>query len=309
MARVKLIHEYVGQFWHAFDESLKAIPEGEDFPYKDDRISIVEKGPKILILRIGGQNKEYELSAMPSKLAMVFAERYFNKDPANNLALGAFLVVHPKGDREKARDLWSEAARRGLKDQVDAVLPELGIELAEVNEAEALGQVSPPAAPLVTTARDEVRKLFQDDYDMAKSSPERIVLADMLLTQALESQDAVERYALLAEARDIAALSGDTDALGRVADTMANLFTVDPETAKTDGLEAASKAADSPETFAAVAQAALDLTDAAMLAEQYNVAKKRVAVAVSAAGKSKDSELVKQAKAQNKDVLAQLKKK
>ncbi|MGE0606193.1 MAG: hypothetical protein AB7O62_03630 [Pirellulales bacterium] len=306
--RVKLLLAYVEQFWKGFDEALKAIPEGEDFEYKDDRISIVEKDPKFIILRTGGKNRTWSMDALPSRLAMTLADRYFNDDPANDLARGAFLVVHPKGDREKAREHWSAAARRGLKDQVDELLLELDVPIAVASDDEppAMDAKVPPAA-IVTTAREDVRKRYADDFNMAVDAAERIVLADKLLGQALESQDNPERYALLLEARDMAGLSGDTETLTRVADALANIYKADAEEETTRGLDAAAKAADSPEASAVVAQAALYLTDVAMLSERPKVALARVKVAVAAANKSGDKDLKKQAILQQKDVKAQAK--
>lgn len=329
--RMKLMHEYVSQFWHAFDESLMAIPEGEDFLYEDGRISVVKKGPKILILRIDGQEKEYELGAMPSKLAMAFTERYFNNDPANNLAMGAFLVVHPKGDRETARELWSEAARRGLKEQVDAVLPELEIGATEVMESIASDDANTPQPGMaggdagsitdgskkrqpvpsnedVQNERQQIRTTLKSEFAAARMPADKGKLAERLFLAAREPSDNLpERYVLYDEARQLAAESGQIELLENCIKELAQWFAVDTLSLKAECYPAAFKAAGKGADHRRLAQICLELVDEATAAEDFVLADKFLVLAKSQAAQAKDTNLKKAAAEKDAEVRRRLK--
>jgi hypothetical protein len=317
VARVTALLAYVEQFQQAVKESLTALKNKEEFAYGDDRIGVVEVTSDLLVVRIGGANKEYPVDNLPSKLAVAVAEDWFDNNPANKLAIGAFLVVHPKGDRDRARALWQEAQNAGLSNEAALVMPELDVsiptELADDDAEEPAamaasddGRAPVPAPDVLRPARDNVKQVYADDYAAARSTPQWRDLADKLLTEALAMDgNSVERYALLAEARELAEKAGDASVIVRTADALAEVYALDPWELKVTSLETAAKEANTPETNAAIAQSALELTDLAVVFEMYDVAGDLTKVALTAARKSKDGDLLKTAAARNKE-LAQL---
>jgi hypothetical protein len=312
VVRVRAMLSYVEQFQNAVTESLKSLDGGLDFAYEDDRIGVVEKSANLLVLRIGGVNKEYKIDDLPSKLAVAIAENWFRKDdPAAKVAIGAFLVVHPKGDRDRARALWQQAQLEGLTDEVALVMPELEVVIpdelpdapAEVPAVADDGRTAVPAADAQQAARDAVKQQFAADYEGAKDAATKSALADKLLTEAIGMEGSGDaRYVLLAEALDLALQASDAGVIVRTVDALAESYAVDGWQLKVQSLEGAGKSAQTPEANASLARAALDLTDEAVVTEMYDIAGQLTKTALAAARKSKDGNLLKEASARNKEV-------
>jgi hypothetical protein len=314
VARIELIYGFVEQFWKAVDESISAIAEATDFPFgEDDRASMVEKSPEMIILRIRGQNHEFALDNLPPKVAVALAENYFAKDdPVTKLCIASYLAVHPDADREQARGILLQASLTGQEEQAEQLMPELDVEpptelpaIAGGGGGDASGRLPVPSRPAQDQAREEIRGAYQTDYDQAVGPPELVALSDVLLNAGVDTtDDATKRYVLLAEAAMLAARAGDLDALARAADQMSGLYQIEAWDAKVDALQDAGQGTDDQALQAAIATAALTLYDDAAIEEQYDAAKKLARAALAAARKAKDQELLKDASARNKEAAS-----
>ncbi len=123
--RLQLLYDYLEGFWKSVDEGASSLKAVEELMIGDIRVAVVEYTPGLLVLRVKGENKRYTVKTLPAKVALTLAERVLKPDaPQNKVFFGAFLAMDGKGDREAARQLWSEAQKAGIG--VSALLPELG---------------------------------------------------------------------------------------------------------------------------------------------------------------------------------------
>ena len=88
----------------------------------------------------------------------------------------------------------------------------------------------------------------------------------------------------------------------RAADALAESFAVDALEMKAEALGAAAAAASTAELNLTLAGTALELTDEAVLGERYDLAMRFSRLALVAARKGKDGELLKEVVARNKEV-------
>ncbi len=115
VGQLKLLAEYVSQFWDAVHQMLPKLEAAETFEVDGEQISVVEASSELIIIRAAGKNREYKFPKLPSKLAEALAKRWLDKDSAVSLVvLGAFEAVDPKGDRQEARRLFERAQLGGV---------------------------------------------------------------------------------------------------------------------------------------------------------------------------------------------------
>jgi hypothetical protein len=112
------------EFWKAVQESLKGLAGGDEISINGQTVVIVEINADQMTVRSLGKNRRYKMDEMPANLAFALAERWFKADePSTPAFLGAWLVVHPQGDKAQARALWAKAAAAGV--DMTLVQPEL----------------------------------------------------------------------------------------------------------------------------------------------------------------------------------------
>lgn len=122
--RVELLIKYVEGFWEAARLTLGKLQAAEEIKIDEEVASVVELSREGLTLRVGGRNREYTLTTLPPKIALYLARRWLAPDdPASDVAVAAFLMTDPKGDRQEARRLLLSAAARGI--DVKPLLAEL----------------------------------------------------------------------------------------------------------------------------------------------------------------------------------------
>lgn len=103
------------EFWRAVRESTKSLGAGQELTIGSTRIAVVEASEKLLILRVGGQNKRYPIDDLPMGLARTLATTWFdNNAPSTKVFTGAFLYVEPNGDPAEVRQLWQAAQQGGV---------------------------------------------------------------------------------------------------------------------------------------------------------------------------------------------------
>ena len=125
--RVELLASYVQGFWEAARGTLAKLQVAEEITIDGEVASVVDVGQDRLTLRAAGRNREYTLGNLPAKIALYLARRWLAPDdPASDVAVAAFQMVDPKGDRTEARRLLQSAAAGGIK--VKPLLAELEAE-------------------------------------------------------------------------------------------------------------------------------------------------------------------------------------
>lgn len=151
--------------------------------------------------------------------------------------------------------------------------------------------------------RDEIRRIFQQEYAAASTPEAKRSLAELLVKQALDtSGDPVAYYVLLAEARDLAADAGDSRTFLQALVALSRKFPIDWVTMAAEGLEQAARRSRPPAANAALARAALKLVDGALRDDQYPQAQMLATAGRDMARKAADAELLKEAVARLKEV-------
>ena len=88
-------------------------------------------------------------------------------------------------------------------------------------------RVSPPSAEDQKELSETVREVYGDEYDLAKSSPQREAFAKKLLETGKESTDSTEQYVLLRVARDAAIQNSSVDLAMEIISELSTRFEVD----------------------------------------------------------------------------------
>ncbi|MDY0171175.1 MAG: terpene cyclase/mutase family protein, partial [Thermoguttaceae bacterium] len=149
-----------------------------------------------------------------------------------------------------------------------------------------------------------VREVYGDAWKEARTSEQRKALAEDF-KKAGESEAEPEAYfVLLRLTRDIAAQAGEAGLAFEAIDLLAARFDVDAYRFKGAALSQAAKSATSPAQLTAVAQRSLELVDQAIEADDFTGAKYLAGLALDAARKANEHELVKQAGVRHRGVEA-----
>lgn len=160
-----------------------------------------------------------------------------------------------------------------------------------VPPADVTARAAVPSATAEKEARGRVRDLFKDRY-ARKTAGERRELARELLRHAEKtSDDATARWALLAEARALAAEAGDVNLTGTACEAVARHYDADGTPLKLASYAEAAKAARSVEEFENLATAYLELLDDQVANDDYDGAEKAASLASQHARKANDAGL------------------
>jgi len=147
-----------------------------------------------------------------------------------------------------------------------------------------------------------IKEVYGDEWKNAETSAQKQALATKLLKAAGESTDNNNRYALLKVARDVATQAGDAELAFKAIDAMTSRYDVDTYKLKGTALSQAAKSAESQKHSTAIAERALVLFDQAVVKDDFVVAKYLGKLALDAARKGRDGQLVKRVVARNKEV-------
>lgn len=119
------------QFWAAVDRTLEVLQAGEEFEFGDKVMVVVEAEKNKLIVRVTGKNYRWTNADMPTKVAVVMAQRGLDKPAAARLFIGAHYVIDKEGrDVLQARGSLDQAARSGdpaFKQNAEALLAEIDV--------------------------------------------------------------------------------------------------------------------------------------------------------------------------------------
>ena len=295
--RVRALCGHLEQFWYGIAQSASGLDGGEELIVGDTRVAVVEATAQQLILHVAGRNRVYKIKDLPSSLVASLANRWFSKEPKSKVFYGAYQAVDPKGDRQRARRLWQEAAAAG----VDIGDLEAELDKFEHLETPPVGGVPnrsavPNDAERIGHAEKLVHEVYGKELDEAKLTLDKVRLARQLLDDVAGTNDEPEaRYVMIREARDLAVNSGQAKLACDAIDTMARYFSVDPLTLKRDALPAVAGNAKGLSDHAEVARLAMELARAAAEAKRLDDAAKLAALGVEEAKKARSAPLTKAA--------------
>jgi len=163
------------------------------------------------------------------------------------------------------------------------------------DQAEGQVKLSVPPRAARIHARQEVRKIYRDEYDAATEPGKKKSLAEKLLAVGLESRDDPEtRYALFYEARELALAAADAKLLRKSIELLAKYYKVDPLEELSTSLKEASEERMTAAAKKALAPLALDLAKEAAADDDYAGAE-RLTEAAKEMAQGKDLAVVKQA--------------
>lgn len=333
--RVSTLLYLVKGFWDAANEGVKELPIGS-VTIQDITVGVVEINPEYFVLRQAGQNRRYYLRTPPSSasvgglelaptgLAYGLAERWFDaSDPGTPLFLGAFLCVNPTSKKADAKAQWDKAAVGDYADQVAMLIPELDVKIPssmagidgepssepmpDPDSAPTLAQAEDgryqvPGPSLIRIAENQMRSQFQAEFAAAQTPEQKANLAEKLYQQAQETTDPVLKYVLLEETGNLSLAGGDLNFAFLAIGEIEVEYAISGLEYKTSLLEKAARSSETPEQNKLVAEAALALVDEALLFNDLKFANQNARMALAAARKSSDSELLMKASQRQKDV-------
>lgn len=142
--------------------------------------------------------------------------------------------------------------------------------------------VAVPSKEAMAAARKQIWNKFREDYD--KHTPgDRLALAHKLLKLAMQEDDPAVRFAMLREARDLAADVRDLGLTMNATQATVFFFDVDPVAEKLAALSAAAWPDDDEDAARAVIQDWLALSNEAAAAQKFDAATTAAAKAVAVA--------------------------
>lgn len=295
--RLKAIRSNLEEFWKTMSQIVKRLQPTDEISIRDTMIVVVEAGPDLLTIKAAGQVREYTpLTNMPYLLVTTLADRQFGKDPASKAIYASYMAVHPKGDRQRARQLWEEAIAAGV--DVSFLLPEL--DQAGPGAASASSQKTAPPGDknALRQAEEAIRARFRSEYGQATSPADKAQLARKLLQAGqAASAEPNDCFVMLCEARDLAVAAGEPKLVCEAIDELDRFYTTDALAMKTAALEEVGKGIRGASSCKELVQIVLPLIEEAASAGQPSQAGRLAEVATAAAQKSKSPALVKQVRA------------
>ncbi len=112
--RLRILSDYVEEFWAAFDESLADL-EGVELDVDGKQALVVSVSEDQIVFRQLGENVRYSTEALPAEFVLAIADRRFAAEAASSSVFrGAFMAVEPRFGKERARQLWQSASAAGI---------------------------------------------------------------------------------------------------------------------------------------------------------------------------------------------------
>ena len=117
------------QFWKLVGDGLSGLGAGEELVVQGVPVAVVEADRDRLVIKAEGTIRRYQFASIPTPIVWaVVRETFTPNDPHNKVHMGAFLATDPHGDRNRARQLWQDAAQAGL--EVSQLMPELDVDFS-----------------------------------------------------------------------------------------------------------------------------------------------------------------------------------
>jgi hypothetical protein len=160
-----------------------------------------------------------------------------------------------------------------------------------------------PDEESVARATKLIRTTFAQEYAAAVNLDLRAALARRLLKEAMETRDdAVARYALLCETREMAAKSADAATACRAIDELVRQYGVSPGEITLTALSAVARVALTVPNQEALARSAIAAADSALLRDEYDLAGRLAALADATAQRTRKLVLVTDAQEKVKEI-------
>ncbi len=172
-----------------------------------------------------------------------------------------------------------------------------------VNTTRAADPLMPvPPAPAVAAAEKVIRDIYKADYAKKKTADHVEFARKLLKAGVTTTNDPASRYVLFQESRTVAAKAGDVTLALNAANVICREFEINRTDLTIDTLETLTKGPTSPHR--AIVEAALDVVDEQVQADEYPNAARFLKVAVGAATRANIPALVAAVSARSKDVEA-----
>ncbi|MFH1924063.1 MAG: hypothetical protein ABIP48_29770 [Planctomycetota bacterium] len=295
--RLDTLLGHLEAFWEGMRRVVARLESTEELEVGETFVVVVEASRDELTIKVEGQLRTYQIDRIPSRLVQVLAGMRLARDPATKVLLGTYLLVDPKGDPARARQLWEEAAREGVK--VENLIPELSrwAHAPSAPGERTSEKTAPPAnEQKLDDAEQSVREKFKAQYERATGAAGKSQLAALLLETGGKTGDDMDlRFVLLCEARDQAAAGGDCELALEAIDAIAGFHTVDVLAMKTAALVEAARNGRGLGAQKQVAQRSLELVAQAVESRRLPEAKQLAETALSAARKSNSRSLMQEA--------------
>ena len=160
-----------------------------------------------------------------------------------------------------------------------------------------------PSAAAQNEALKLIEGIYADEHGKAQSPEEKTAFAEKLLQTTKEtSWGTANHYALLRVAWDVATQGGDVKLAMQISDRIARLYDVNAFIARAATVKKTAESARSSSQNTALAMTALELVDEAVAGDTYDAATELTTIALAAARKARDGQLVKQIVARSKVV-------
>ena len=166
----------------------------------------------------------------------------------------------------------------------------------------AVDRLPVPSEEAQIAAKKLVVEVFAANIENAKAPSEKLAAADLLLTQAAKSEDAVERFVLIDEAKKLAIEAGDVQrAISNVRE-LAERYDFDVWSETSDTFDKLTKSITANTYRKKLAEIALEEAERAVAEDQYEAARQILLAALSAAKKTGNTVLIREIVTQGKEV-------
>jgi len=293
IARLRMLHRWVRDFWAAFDRNRGRTPAGFQFRAGDTVYTIDEFTAATLKITFDGRQQEYTNGNVPAPVAAALAARKFQgDDPYGKLCVAAFWVVDRDGDRAQAAGLLEEIRISGLPtDALAAELPDMartathGAVTSSESKAVSAGDTDAslgaattaeqnfdvPTDDALTLAEQRFRAAYRAELAQATTAEGKATLAASLLaTLSRTSHEPAVLYVMLTAARDLAAEAARFDLVDHAVAKLAEYFDADRLDAAAEAVTVACRG-DEPARRAAI-ERAVSLAAEACEAERFDTA-------------------------------------
>lgn len=322
LQRLRFVFDCLAEFWEAAQRSASSLKPGDELIVDGWPCEVIDTQGDELVLQTRQpdgtaqrlrfpRQRVIALVDLPAPYFLALVERIRPGDARTRLLLGVFLAFDRNGEPSAARRYWEEAARGGAS--VAEVLEEFAVvhgdAAGESTEASAPRwegpKLPPPDEIEQTAARREMESLFADDFANARTPEARLALAEKLLAAGADTRNnAAARYVLLREARNLAAEAGETSVAYAAIDALAWQHDIEPRAWRLETLELMGRNARGRDVHQRIAEAALQLLNAALADDDFEAARQASQHARTAAGRVRDRDLVREAAAADRRLQA-----
>ena len=94
-------------------QALAVVKSGDEYDVKNQKVGVVEVDADTFVYRSAGGNKTVPRDKIPAGIVLAIVMQWFDKNPANDLYLGAYHLSKPEPDLPRAREHWEKAQAGG----------------------------------------------------------------------------------------------------------------------------------------------------------------------------------------------------